>query len=222
MAWPQMRAISTIIRIAFLGGICILASYPIWSNQTVGPLPFKPVSPQAFIGLIAWLFAVSLFVERAVEVVVMVFRDKRADLLHEAEAGIARALENAAKTESALAVNATSSQEAKTAAADAAKVAQEALVDAHEKSLIYRAETKEVALFVGFVLGTLTSFAGVRALQGMLAESAAPSSVFSAIDILITGAMLAGGSEGIHRMANVFTSFMDSLSARADQSQRKS
>jgi hypothetical protein len=33
--------------------------------------------------------------------------------------------------------------------------------------------------------------------------------------------MLAGGSEGIHRMANAFTSFMDSLSAQADASQKR-
>jgi hypothetical protein len=36
-------------------------------------------------------------------------------------------------------------------------------------------------------------------------------------DIIVTSAMLAGGSEGIHRMANVFTSFMDSLSTQIDK-----
>lgn len=38
------------------------------------------------------------------------------------------------------------------------------------------------------------------------------------IKIVLT--LLAGGSEGIHRMANAFTEFMDSPSARADQAQR--
>lgn len=50
-----------------------------------------------------------------------------------------------------------------------------------------------------------------------LRDNSAPSGLFRAVDVLVTGAMLAGGSEGIHRMANGFISFMDNLSTRADQ-----
>jgi hypothetical protein len=93
------------------------------------------------------------------------------------------------------------------------------------QQVLYRAETKEFALLVGFFFGILASLAGVRALHGLLditqyPPGTAPGTLFTVADVLITGAMLAGGSEGIHRMANAFNGFMDSLSARTDQIQR--
>jgi hypothetical protein len=35
--------------------------------------------------------------------------------------------------------------------------------------------------------------------------------LFPTIDVLVTGAVLAGGSEGVHQMVNVFSNFMESL-----------
>jgi archaellum biogenesis protein FlaJ (TadC family) len=137
-----------------------------------------------------------------VEVVVLVFRDQQADALDEAEA-------RATAMVAALAGSAAASQAAKDAAA------------AREQSVTYRAETKEMALLVGFAFGVFVSLAGVRALHGLLADSAPTGTLFTVADIVVTGAMLAGGSEGIHRMANAFTSFMDSLSSRADASQKR-
>jgi len=216
-----MKKNNWIIRVFLLAIGCAFVGYPFWSNQVPVPLPFKALTPQAFVGLIAWLFAVTVFVERAVEVVVMVFRDQKADLLDEAESRATDASDNATKAAALANTNAVG-QADKDKAATVAEGARMALAAAHKEKVIYRAETKEIALLVGFMFGTLVSLAGVRALHGLLAETAVSDNLFTVADILVTGGMIAGGSEGIHRMANVFTSFMDSLSARTDQTQKKS
>jgi len=198
----KTTAVVTIILLAVLGAIVV---YPVWSNQAPPAVGFKPLTPQAFAGLIGWLFTVALFVERAVEVVVMVFRDQQADQLDEAEENAARDFTSATKK----------------AVAEGIETARQALMAARQNKLVYRAETKEIALLVSFVFSVFVSLAGVRALHGLLMDATPTGNLFTAADIVVTGAMLAGGSEGIHRIANAFTSFMDGVSARGDQAQRK-
>ena len=91
---------------------------------------------------------------------------------------------------------------------DALHAAQKNLAD-------YRAETKEVALCVGFVLGIAVSLAGIRAFASIVDTVPAGNWLFSTVDVLVTGAVLAGGSEGVHQMVNVFSNFLASLADRA-------
>ena len=200
-------------------GVCVV--YPVWSARAPSPVDFKPLTPQAFAGLIGWLFVVALFVERAVEVVVMIFRDQQADQLDEAEEHAVRVVKTAIKKAAALAVDNTAAPADKKAAADAIEAVRPALVTARQDKLVYRAETKEIALLISFIFSVFVSLAGVRALHGLLLDATPTGNLFTAADIVVTGAMLAGGSEGIHRMANALTSFMDSVSARGDQAQRR-
>ena len=174
----------------------------VWQNALPQPISFKPISPAAFVGLIGWLFAVDVLVERAIEVVVMVFRDQPSDLLDEAEQVAQQAVVNA--------IDET-----------AKKTAQDNLAIAHHAVVVYRANTKEFALEVGFLFGALVSMAGVRALHGLVPETVATGRWFALADIAVTSAMLAGGSEGIHRLANVVTSFADGLSTQLDQKNKK-
>lgn len=216
-----MNKTTSIITMALLVVLAALVVYPVWSNQAPPPVGFKPLTPQAFAGLLGWLFAVALFVERAVEVVVMVFRDQQADLLDEAEEHAVRVVKAAIKKAAAPADDHTAAPADKKAASDAVETAQQALATARQNKLIYRAQTKEIALLISFVFGVFVSLAGVRALHGLLLDATPTGNLFTAADIVVTGAMLAGGSEGVHRMANAFTSFMDGVSARGDQAQRK-
>ena len=200
-----MKKTTSIVTILLLAVVGAFVIYPVWSNQAPLPVDFKPLTPQAFAGLIGWLLAAALFIERAVEVVVMIFRDQQADLLDEAEENAARDFTSAIKK----------------AAAEAVETARQALVAARQNKLVYRAETKEIALLISFTFSVFVSLAGVRALHGLLLDATPTGNLFTVADIVVTGAMLAGGSEGIHRMANAFTSFMDGVSARGDQAQRK-
>lgn len=159
-------------------------------------IALKSFEPQAVMGLLTWLFTVALFIERAVEVIVMILRDAGADALQ-------------AKVDAAQA-QVTAAQKAD----PQAPATSQALVDASAALGAYRAVTKEIALCIGLVLGVLVGLAGVRAL-GSVVAAPANDPLFTAVDILITGALLAGGSEGVHQMANVFTNFMQSLAAKA-------
>jgi len=217
-----MKKTTTIVLSVLLVVLGALVVYLVCSDQEPPPVGFKPLTPQAFVESVGWLFVVALFVERAVEVVVMVFRDQQADELDEAEEHAVRVVKAAIKRAAALAGDNTAAPADKKAAIDAVEAVRPALVTARQNKLVYRAETKEIALLVGFVFGLFVSLAGVRALHGLLLDATAPTgNLFTAADIMVTGAMLAGGSEGIHRMANAFTSFMDSVAARGDQTQRK-
>ncbi|HXR46692.1 MAG TPA: hypothetical protein VN784_04565 [Candidatus Limnocylindrales bacterium] len=158
-----------------------------YSGQVPAPLAFKPITVSAFTGLFAWLFAVALFVERAVEVVTLIFRDQQADILVEARKNV----EKTADTQ--------------------------AIVNARKAIINYRAETKQIAQLISFTSAILISLAGVRALAALLSDAAAPTGLFVFVDILTTGLVIAGGSEGIHQMANVFSSFMESLTAQAQK-----
>jgi len=208
-----MNKTTSIITTILLVIVGICAVYPVWSNQAPPPVGFKPLTPQAFAGLIGWLFVVSLFVERAVEVVVMIFRDQEADQLDAAEEHAVHVLKTAIKKGAGLAGD--------NPTAPAVEAARQDLATARQNKLVYRAETKEIALLVSFGFSVFVSLAGVRALHGLLLDATPTGNLFTGADIVVTGAMLAGGSEGIHRMANAFTSFMDGVSARGDQAQRK-
>jgi hypothetical protein len=216
-----MNKTTSIVTIVLLVVVCAFVVYPVWSNLAPSPLGFKPLTPQAFAGLIGWLFVVALFVERAVEVVVMIFRDQQADQLDETEEHAVRVVKTAIKKAAALAGDNTAAPADKKAATDEVEAVRQALVTARQNKLVYRAETKEIALLISFVFSVFVSLAGVRALHGLLLDTTPTGNLFTAADIVVTGAMLAGGSEGIHRMANAFTSFMDGVSARGDQAQRK-
>lgn len=202
--------------VILLAIVCVFIGYPVFSKQAPEPQVFKIMSLEAFTGLIGWLFAVALIVERAVEVVVMVFRDQQADLLDEAENQAIKKFNEATKAANALALN----DPTKASADNSVNAVKATLIAIQHSKVVYRAETKEVALLVGFAFGIFVSMAGVRALHSLLDANSSDGIFFTIADIVVTGAMLAGGSEGIHRMANAFNGFMDGLSARTDQVQR--
>ena len=180
-----------LLLVVVAAGIGLLAA----KNLLPAGIAFKPVDPQTVFGLLTWLFAVALFVERAVEVVVLVLRDAGADVL-QARVDAAQAQIDAAQKND-----------------PAAPATSTALTEASSALGAFRADTKEIALCIGFVFGVLVALAGVRALGGLVAAPAG-ATLFTAVDTVITGAVLAGGSEGIHQMVNVFSDFMTALSAK--------
>ncbi|MBW8780469.1 MAG: hypothetical protein JF599_01075 [Verrucomicrobia bacterium] len=178
--------------------IAVIAALGLIVCKSVVPasLSFKSIDMPVIAGLLAWLFTVALFVERSVEVIILVVRDEEADTL-EAAVGIEQSKIDAAQK------------------IDAAIPSVSAgLIQAQDALTRYRAATKELALCVAFVIGILVSLAGVRAL-GSLVSATDGHTLFIAVDILVTGSVLAGGSDGVHKMANVFSNFMDALASKA-------
>jgi hypothetical protein len=100
------------------------------------------------------------------------------------------------------------------------------LTDALEKELAhlkeneqarsaYKATTRKIALWTALVFGLLISGVGVRSLdtlvqpvQGSL-YSGIQSLVFRCLDVLLTGGLIAGGSDGIHKITQLFTTYFE-------------
>ena len=131
------------------------------------------------------LFVIALFVERAIEVFVSPWRSR--------EEAILRAVRKS----------------------PLGKLAEEE----DRKLTTYKAETKRIAFAAGVGIGVIVSAVGVRAFASFvdpdqivgLAGWQRP--LFMTVDVIITGLVIGGGADGIHKIVKVFTSFLDSVAA---------
>lgn len=75
----------------------------------------------------------------------------------------------------------------------------------------YREETKAVVSRLSLLAGILISLAGVRILQSFadITLEGKQLSLLNTIDVLLTGGLLAGGSEGVYRLTKVYEDVTD-------------
>lgn len=75
----------------------------------------------------------------------------------------------------------------------------------------YRNTTKNVISLLSLLAGIVISLAGVRILQPFADVSLVGKqlSLFNAVDVLLTGGLLAGGSAGVHRLTKVYEDVTD-------------
>jgi len=69
-----------------------------------------------------------------------------------------------------------------------------------------------MAFLMALALGMTISAIGLRGLEFFLdpnSVTAQQKVVFHALDVLVTGALLAGKADGLHKMVLVFTSYAD-------------
>ncbi len=176
-------AMAVVVAAAF-----VVVTYELVRHWAVpSALDFKAFKLEDFVGLMAWLFAISLLVERAIEVVVAMFREEKADRLD---------------------------AELKVLDVPGAAPTDPKLLEVRKLSAAHTAGTKQLAMTIGFAGGIFISLGGVRALHALIGPALNTGRVFTVADILVTGAVIAGGSKGIHQLANAYTGFMDALNAR--------
>lgn len=74
----------------------------------------------------------------------------------------------------------------------------------------YRMQTRSSALWLGLLIGLLVSAVGVRVLHELVASDlkGVQALYFTAVDILLTGCLIAGGSDGLHKIAEQYNYFM--------------
>jgi hypothetical protein len=97
------------------------------------------------------------------------------------------------------------------------------LQEAQAKLIEYKAETIQWTMPIGFALGLLVSALGVRALSqfidptavGMGAPFESQRWWFNLIDILFTGALLAGGADPIHKLLDLYRKFVEASASKA-------
>lgn len=94
---------------------------------------------------------------------------------------------------------------------------QDAAVEGSKSSLReVRNRISRNALIVAAMLGVLVAVAGIRALSPFLpgppgspgsVQEGLQDSLFAAVDVLVTGALLAGGADGLHKIVERFLQF---------------
>jgi len=149
-----------------------------------------------YTNLLTPLFLIALFMERGLEVFMTVWRGAE-----------------------------TSNKELSLRQAKAVKAVNDPSIHEQEQKLQdYQNETRKISLAVSLCLGIIISSVGIRALELFLnAESFGKLKyttqwyLFHVIDVLITGAMLGGGSDGIHKIVSTLTTFMDSTKKNIKQ-----
>jgi hypothetical protein len=153
-------------------------------------LPFWQFSVWDVVILLVSLTLIATFIERAVEVVIIVCRERTKQSMLTAV--------NMAKLKVGLKLK---------------KGATEFTVDekqATEELENYKAATKSLALPIAFAFGIAISAVGIRVLQPLVDPAVfrqlttLQKSLFTGIDTFITGALLGGGSKGMHEIVEAF------------------
>lgn len=180
--------------------VLIVLSLPIWLSPN--PVPLRDFGVTDVLQLLAALTTIALFLERALEVFITTTRGAQASLLDVKLEAARREL-----------------TEAQQAASKSAK--QAGLRAAEQEKAQYKSQTHKMALWAGVIFGLVVSAAGIRTLETLVAPNALEEVpdmqvfVFHLADVLLTGGLLAGGADGLHKLTQVYTNYMESTSERA-------
>lgn len=150
---------------------------------------FWAFTPADFVQLVTPLFLIALFIERVLEVFLTSWR-----------AGESKKLQLAVKD-------------------------QPKKLETKEATEDFKARTQRMAFLTGTAIGVVISALGIRILEPLLDPTAFGTGadaipgwqqrLVMVADVLFTGAVLGGGSDGMHKLVSVFTNFMDSTAALA-------
>lgn len=196
-ALPRLRWIATAV-----GVLLIIAG----SLVRFVPFSLDAVDGEKVFNVLAALIMVALFMERGLEFFVELWRGAEKSYLEhnirEAKTKIAQLKAPQRADEKHI------------------KDAREKLSTARRKLLKYNAVTVRIALWSSFLFGLVLSLAGLRSVGPLVTPSGlseAQEFVFHGADIILTACLIAGGSEGIHKIARVYNRFMEQNARRLEQ-----
>jgi len=173
------------------------------------PVVLKPIVLAEVTQLLTSLILVALFLERAMEVFITVLRGPEAKLLEAELRGAQR---------EKIALNKTPQGTPGLEEKMANNLVRESTCQKNFTQ--YKSVTQRYALWAGFIAGLAISLVGVRTLNTLItpesyaALGAQQKNFFDAFDILISGGLIAGGSDGLHKILQVFLDFIDLTSSR--------
>lgn len=191
-----------VLLILFLFVPCIVT---VLSPQ--GIVKFDTFELNKFLQLLIYLFLIALFIEQALEIIVNILRDPSKDKLEKEKKKF--------KDEIDELKNETSITE---------KTAEKSGINIHEPKVqckklefdkkdeelkLYKNETRQMTLVLGLYFGLIISALGIRVLGTITSVDYNNWDVhiFNLLDILLTGSVIAGGSQGIHKMIREFIGF---------------
>lgn len=192
----------------------------------------KSFEQSQFLMLLGSLATIALFLERGVEVFVASWRDPDADVIRSRKLVVMKEIEHfqadikELETEIELLRQANQpfqSQEAmRRVFIDAVNVKEKDICAIEAEEIIYASGTKRFAMYFALGAGMVISAVGIRIL-GTLVEfepgmSGRQQMAFRLTDIALTGGLLAGGSEALHRLAALYNTFLDATIKKANKS----
>lgn len=161
-------------------------------------LEFYPNLQEKIPMAIGYLFLISLFVERAIEVFLSAWRSEEADKKDLAIIQLYKKLELATDKNSNEAKNLCTT------------------IEENEKNRsVYSAKSRIYAIWAGIIIGGFIALVGIRTLATIVDSSSLTGihlHLFQMVDILLTATVLAGGSEAINKLMKVYNSFATSTS----------
>ena len=144
--------------------------------------------------LLGSLFVIALFMERAIDVFLSAFRAGGADMLD---------LKISIRQKELSGVDRLS---------DPGKKISAELENLLTERSLYRVHSRQWAQWGGLLLGLLVAFIGFHALESLvdpeyvnLMKSTSHYRFFIAVDVLLTGALLAGGSNALNQIMKVYS-----------------
>jgi hypothetical protein len=176
------------------------------------PVPFRDFTLDEVIQLLTGVALIALFLERALEVFITTWRGPGAS---EKEQDVEKAKNEAEKLQAEIEKSAGLSQmeiDAKKVQYNQALLRQQ---NAEGEQCLYKSQTKRIALWSSLIFGLAVSVVGVRSLEPLTDAEMFKSitdfqrAAFHVIDVLLTGGLIAGGSEGIHKITAIFTEFFE-------------
>lgn len=198
--------VKTILFLAIVIGVPFLFMY----HFSISVVSFKHVQMRDILDLFAVLLIISLFVERTLEGIISAWRAPEArmhDLKHKMLQSEIVNLEQANYPDP-----------------KAMQEKLEKLKEQHEQHRqtisAYKSQTQILAIRGGLMMGIIISLIGFRTLESLVDISTfvpIQITLFRWIDVILTGCVIAGGSDGIHQITSVFTSFMDATKSKTDK-----
>ncbi|WKE64430.1 hypothetical protein PVT67_12165 [Gallaecimonas kandeliae] len=158
-------------------------------------LAYKQDAATTIPSLFGYLVLVSMVVERATEIFLSAWRSTEADHMDQKLASLK-----------------TSLADAKAAGTDPTSLNSQ-LEQAQTERTSYRARSRRIAQWIGLIIGSLVSLAGVRILGNLVSAAALPhwqQQLFVMVDVLLTGTVLAGGSDAVNKLMKVYSNAMSS------------
>ncbi|MCK5738384.1 hypothetical protein KAH55_04350 [bacterium] len=162
------------IRYLAISVILVLFLVLIWGNVT--PTEFTEIGIEGILVRLGYMFLAALLLERSLEVVLTAFRAGKSDRIK---------------------LNLRLLKEGGVLADD------ERVKDAECKSMNRSNATRDIAMWSSLVMGISISVFGLRMLNSIVVTAnMAPiqAIIFQAIDVFFTGGVIAGGSDGIHKI----------------------
>ncbi len=177
--------------------LVVLAVAALWGNFQA--IPLNRIQSADVLQIIMTLFVIALFLERFMDVFLTTWRAPQSEQLAAEIQSVSKDLEQNPVDSELI----RQKEEKQTALAE------------------FKRTTRTISLWSGFILGMIVALVGIRALFPLIDARAFRSlsevqqSLFRLLDVLITGGMLAGGSDGIHKLAEVYRTFMESTKIKA-------